>query len=255
MAQRPQEPPNSAIPAGRSASTGVRLTGLVSAAWGLLLDVVYPPRCGGCDRRGVWFCAYCAASLTPPPDDGGSLPGMNSLVCVGAFDGPLRSAIHNLKYENDTPLAAPLARLVITALKCHDHWPRWQAVPPALVPVPLHPGRQRARGFNQSELIARALGRLTGWKIETGLVRVRDTRSQVGLDAARRRDNVRDAFEWRGHAASASIVLVDDVCTSGATLCECARVLLHCGAKEVSAATVARATMDRAAALPAAGRR
>jgi ComF family protein len=180
---------------------------------------------------------------------------MNSLVCVGAFDGPLRSAIHNLKYENDTPLAAPLARLVFTALKCHDHWPRWQAVPPALVPVPLHPGRQRARGFNQSELIARALGRLTGWKIETGLVRVRDTRSQVGLDAARRRDNVRDAFEWRGHAASASIVLVDDVCTSGATLCECARVLLHCGAKEVSAATVARATMDRAAALPAAGRR
>jgi ComF family protein len=161
---------------------------------------------------------------------------------VGAFEGRLRTAIHNLKYEGDTPLAAPLAALVHIALVRHERWPDWQCDPPAFVAVPLHTERQRARGFNQSELIARELSRLTGWKVEGGLVRVRNTRSQVGLHARERAANVHRAFVWQGLSVPARVLLIDDVCTTGATLSECATVLAAAGAVEVSAATVARAT-------------
>ena len=117
---------------------------------------------------------------------------------------------------------------------------------PLVVPVPLHKSRRRSRGFNQSELIARAAVRQLPRKLETltdALVRQRDTISQVGLSREERIENVRDAFRVAqpSRVNGRDILLVDDVMTTGTTLSECARVLKQAGAERVWAATVARA--------------
>ncbi|HET9495989.1 MAG TPA: ComF family protein [Chloroflexia bacterium] len=214
---------------------------VAGGAWTLLLDTFYPPRCGGCDRRGTWLCAECDSLINDAPPRGEAVPRLAALVCAGAFVGPLREAVHKLKYECDTPLARPLAGLLSGALERDGSWVDSEGEAPVLVPVPLHPSRQRGRGYNQALLIARELGTLTGWPVRGGLVRVRDTRSQVGLSPEERAANVRDAFEWRDGQAPAFAMLVDDVCTTGATLSECAFALTSLGTRRVTAAVVARA--------------
>jgi len=214
---------------------------VVSKAWDLLLDVVYPPRCGGCDRRGTLFCDDCLLLMTPVPDEMHGVKGVDVLICAGAFQTSLREAIHKLKYKSDTPLAKPLARFLFAAISMDELWDEMSADPPTIMCVPLHADRQRSRGFNQSDLIARELSRLTGWALEGGLVRVKPTHSQVGLSMEERRTNVQDAFEWHGGQVPRRVLLVDDVCTTGATLSECASVLAKHGAEHIYAATVAKA--------------
>src|SRR6478672_815213 len=114
----------------------------------LLLDFAYPPRCGGCDRRGTLLCLECRASIkrmerVPP------VPDIDRLVCAGLFDGPLRKAIHRFKYESDAPLAKPLAGLMHEAL-LHARRPDATGDRPVLVPVPLHSSRRKSRGYNQA---------------------------------------------------------------------------------------------------------
>ena len=212
-----------------------------SAAWTLVLDAFYPPRCGGCDRRGIWLCPDCVSLINDAPARSEAVPRLAALVCAGAFVGPLREAVHKLKYECDRPLARPLAGLLSGALERDGSWVDSEGEAPVLVPVPLHASRQRGRGYNQAELIARELGALTGWPVRNGMVRVRDTRSQVGLAPEERAANVRDAFAWRDGRPPAFAMLVDDVCTTGATLSECAFALTSAGARRVTGAIVARA--------------
>ena len=213
----------------------------LASAWGLLLDFVYPPRCGGCDRRGTWLCPECLALVRPIGDGLLLVEHLDALMCAGAFEGTLRKAIHNFKYNSDTPLAKPLAALAAGRLADERSLDRQDSEPPTLVPVPLHPARQRSRGYNQSHLLARELSRMTGWQVEMSLVRERNTRSQVGLDAQQRRENVSGAFAWTGQAVPERVVLVDDLCTTGATLSECAATLRSKGVLEVYAVTVAKA--------------
>jgi ComF family protein len=165
---------------------------------------------------------------------------VDELICAGAFQGPLRTAIHNFKYESDTPLASALALLLAQALVSGEK-AGLDSEPPSVIPVPLHIDRKRQRGYNQSELLARELAKITGWPLVRGLERVRNTRSQVGLTAEERRENMRDAFAWRGGAVPRRVLLVDDVCTTGATLSACADVLRANGARGVYAAAVGRA--------------
>jgi ComF family protein len=210
------------------------------SAWESVLDLVYPPRCGGCDRRGVWFCDACRASIVPARDDARGVNGIDRVLSAGEFSGHLRRAIHNLKYEGDTPLARPLARMLYEfilddrSLEFHDGVAH-------ILPVPLHRTRYRRRGYNQSNLLARNLALMLGLPLTEGLVRSRHTRPQVGLNPAERRQNVEGAFEWLGGEAPSIILLVDDVCTTGATLSACAACLREKGTGIVLAATVARA--------------
>ena len=163
-----------------------------------------------------------------------SLAAVRSL---SAFDGPLRNAIHQLKYYQDQPLAQALGEAL------QDYWRllRW---PRALVvPVPLSRERLAHRGYNQAELLADVLAGSAGLPVAPGaLRRRRDTPSQVGLSANERWNNMIGAFEARPSLVRGQpILLIDDVFTTGATLQACAQALLLEGAGQVYGLTAARA--------------
>jgi len=144
------------------------------------------------------------------------------------------------------PLARPLGAYLLRSL------PRDEAFD-AIVPVPLHWWRRWNRGFNQSELLARALSRSTGIPVRDALRRTRPTASQAGLSNTARRRNMVQAFRCRREIAvrGKRILLVDDVMTTGSTATACARALKGAGATRVAVLTVARA--DRRMAVRGAG--
>ena len=153
------------------------------------------------------------------------------------FEGPLRQAVHHLKYNGRWSLAEPLGRFMSA---------RWQIAPlPAdmIVPVPLHEARLRERGYNQSTLLARQLSCASGLPVmEEAVKRIKATALQVTLNAVEREANVRDAFQARADLVRGQqALLVDDVCTTGATLVACSRALKQAGALSVWAFTLARA--------------
>jgi len=166
-------------------------------------------------------------------------------TAYGSYDSGLRELIHLLKYNGVRPAANVLGRMLAEAVE--DLQPFFCGNEIVIVPVPLHSGKLRQRGFNQSELIARAALKLKpaslGLQLGAGLLqRRRETKSQIGLSRHQRRENIRGAFvvakpdEVNGR----EILLVDDVFTTGTTVSECARVLRRAGASKVYVATVAR---------------
>lgn len=143
-----------------------------------------------------------------------------------------------MKYEGAFALAEPLGDLMATA------WPRWQTPVDLVVPVALHPERERKRGYNQSTLLARRLSCKLGWQmLPESLQRTRDTRPQTRLSGSERLQNVQRAFQaQRDIVTGKHILLVDDVATTGATLAASADALLAAGAVSVSGYCLARAT-------------
>jgi competence protein ComFC len=186
-------------------------------------------RCGKPLPGEAPACGRCRRGLSP----------LTSGLSLGPYDGPLRAAIHELKYRGRRRVAGRLAETLLAE-------PRTRALlspEVVIVPVPLHPRRRRERGFNQAELLAAELGRRLGLPVRpTALVRRLDTPSQTGLSAADRRKNVKDAFAVRRRAQVAGrvVVLVDDVVTTGATVHACARALQQAGACEVRCLSAAR---------------
>jgi ComF family protein len=162
---------------------------------------------------------------------------------AGAYEGALRSILHAFKYEGRRSLAAPLATLM-GARGAH-----LLDGASGLVPVPLHPSRLRARGFNQAGDLARNLK----LSVVPALRRTRATIAQAELPAARRHANVRSAFAPTRLADSlrdGTVVLIDDICTTGATLEACARALKGCGVREVRALTAARTIRESVSTAP-----
>ena len=145
------------------------------------------------------------------------------LISAARLDGPWQRAIHNYKYRGRRELDVTLAGALVAAIR--------DAAPPlaALTYIPLHPARLRERGFNQAERLARVLGRRLGLPVVDGLTRVRPTSPQVGLREAERRQNVAGAFAWMGQRPPEGLGLVDDVCTTGATLTAAAEAVQAAG--------------------------
>jgi ComF family protein len=120
----------------------------------------------------------------------------------------------------------------------------------ALIPVPLHPARQRARGYNQSRLLADNIAKLTKARVvHDRLRRTRKTLDQIALDSAGRRTNGAGAFTWRGDPLDGGVILVDDVLTTGSTLCACADAVREAGVQRVEAVVFACAYHSHGAAI------
>ncbi len=147
-----------------------------------------------------------------------------------------------MKYEGLFALSQPLGLLMIKA------WPRWQHTFDLVLPIPLHPQRQRERGYNQAELLVRVIQKELGWMSEpTAIRRERRTRPQLGLTASERRANVSGAFGVDStKVAGKRILLVDDVCTTGSTLASAAETLFDAGATSVSAYCLTMVVGDQA---------
>ena len=158
----------------------------------------------------------------------------------------MRDAIHRLKYKGERASAGPLAGLMAEYLELRfssrSPGSSWPAAVDALVPAPLHPRRLRNRGYNQSALLAREIGKRLNLPVrEDLLARVRNPRPQVETQSQQeRRDNVAGNFACQADATGLTALLIDDVVTTGSTLSECALALKAAGAVRVHALTLAR---------------
>ncbi len=237
----------------------------VRAELAALLDLLLPPACPLCRTESPGLplgtlCTGCLSDIPPlgpsrcprcalpyPAPDGSvhlceaclrSAPPFVSVAAAGVYGDALRRAIHRFKYEGaidlDRPLSSLLADSVAVAL------PDFRA--DLIVPVPLHPARLRERTYNQALLLARRMGRRTGIPVSPRLLeRTRPTPAQQGLSATQRRRNLRGSFAMRSGLDGESVLLVDDVMTTGATARECSRVLMAGGAGRVAVAVLGRA--------------
>jgi len=162
--------------------------------------------------------------------------GFDAAYSFGFYEAELRQLIHLFKYGRVRTLSGPLGKLLALAL------PREQAFD-VIVPMPLYWRKRWQRGFNQSELLAREIGRRMHTPVENALRRVRNTAAQAGLTSAKRRLNVSGAFQAkkRANIDGRRVLLIDDVMTTGATAASCARALQRAGARQVTLLTLARA--------------
>lgn len=223
-----------------------------------LMDILYPARCAGCQRSGHVLCSSCLAQIHPfpmPVCPRCGVPILQGSACqecqytqqritalrgASEYKEPLRACIHALKYDGNTRLSEPLGLLLARAYR------RYGIAADALLPVPLHQERYAQRGYNHAALLAEACARHLHLPCyEDLLVRHRATLSQVGLGPGERRQNVQGAFACspafaRGALYGKTLAIIDDVCTSGATLEACAAPLFAAGARVVWGLALAR---------------
>jgi ComF family protein len=212
-----------------------------------LLDVLLPAACPGCGREGAAICSGCRPHLERRRDEPAGIPlglaaaqpaGLVQLEWCCAYSGPARACLHALKYDGELRLVEPLAEQMAA------RWQRAGVGGDVLVPVPVHAARLRQRGFDQAELLARAVGRVLNLPVATALERASKTAPQHALTRTARAANVGAAFivkaATRSQIAGRWIVLVDDVVTTGATFSGCAHALYEAGASAVSGVALAR---------------
>ena len=231
---------------------------MLAACADAVLSLLYPPRCAVCRAFGTAsaLCGPCAAQITPVqvpcPLCGHANgerhcrrcrtypPAFDGTFALGTYDGVLKAAVHRFKYRDRPQLAQPLG--VLLAERARPVIDREWVDVDALLPVPMHPARQRVRGYNQSERLARVLSRELSLPLENGLLtRPRPTKAQVGLTGESRRANLSGAFAVPRPAdvQGRCLLLIDDVSTTGATLSGCASALKQCGADAVYALVLA----------------
>jgi competence protein ComFC len=186
------------------------------------------------------FCEICGIPISRSGlcrDCKSSRPPFEAMRSWSIFEGPIRNALHKLKYRRNLALGDALACQLAEFVRSLS-WPV-----NLVVPVPLGKQRLRERGYNQVGLVALPLAAMLGRRYAPrAVVRSKDTRSQVGLSAPERKENVSGAFTASPEiATNRTVLLIDDVATTGATLSSCARALLAAGAPAVYALTLARA--------------
>ncbi|MDP3727162.1 MAG: ComF family protein [bacterium] len=231
--------------------------GIPRALGGWLFDLIFPKFCAGCGREGAFCCSPCQTRLifsapACPVCSRRNFTGILCDPCAGEthlrrFLSPfsyrdllVRELIHTYKYAGARELASLFAGELAAYLRAYGVRPSGSAV---LIPIPLHPSRERERGFNQAHLIAVALGERLGLPVADALRRVRANEPQVSLDSfEKRRANIAGVFRVADPAAvtGRTAILIDDVSTSGATLGEAAKTLRQAGCRTVWAMVIAK---------------
>ena len=218
--------------------------------------MIFPPVCGGCGRTGFRWCPDCQARVprvTEPLCEKCGIPVRKTGLCEkcqsnppmyrlmrswAVFDSPIQNALHTLKYRrNITGFGDALANQMAGFVHSLN-WPL-----DGIIPVPLGRQRLKERGYNQVALVARPLAyEMRVAYLPDALWKRRETRSQVGLNMEQRRENVSKAYQAQPFAVQRkSVLLMDDVATTGSTITACTEALLAAGAQEVYALTIARA--------------
>lgn len=210
-----------------------------------IADAIYPPRCPFCDQfisEHGRICGPCDRSLIRLDSDAvfAHLPKLWFIKCrsLFAYDGSVKDAIHNLKYNERLDLVRYFGNELCRGAKEIGQFD-------LIAPVPLHRKRLAARGFNQSALLARKLGKLLSIPTDLdSLRRVKNIDPQVGMERDERIKNVKGAFgvisKRVQKISERNILLIDDVLTTGATVNECSKVLIKSGAESVRVLTIAR---------------
>ncbi|HTI13313.1 MAG TPA: ComF family protein [Dictyobacter sp.] len=222
------------------------------------LDILFPPSCAYCHKGGYLLCPTCLSRVRVP-----SAPlcprchtpwhahqtqrcyhqqpmNMSGICAAGYYQDPLRTCIYKLKYEGYTRLAQPLSHLLTRTYQMA----RLQA--DVIIPVPLHHQREQKRGYNQAHLLATFCAEQLQIPLNSSLlIRTRETAAQAHLNLYERKHNVAHAFQCHPHQSMStirdrSVLIIDDVCTTGATLEACSLALLMAGAREVWGLVLAR---------------
>ncbi|MBL8101326.1 MAG: ComF family protein [Anaerolineales bacterium] len=219
-----------------------------------MLDLLFPPVCGGCGKQGSSWCVDCQKRVNIlegilceicglPQDKPGvcptcfaEKPHFRALRAWAVFSDPVRPALHRLKYRRDVSMGDAFAAQMVPFVKALN----WQI--DLVIPIPLGRQRLKERGYNQVGMIAKPLALALGMRYApNGLMRRKETRSQVGLTRNERKANVRNAFQAGTGVNGKSVLIMDDVSTTGSTLSAGAEALYSAGARDVYALTVARA--------------
>ena len=209
---------------------------MIKELWRSVLDVFYPGHCVFCDIKipsGI-FCGTCFSCIQPL-----TAPAYPCLFGAVLYREPMVTAVHRFKYRREIFLAPSLAGFLVQLCRYY----RIQERVDSVIPVPLYPARRRERGFNQSELLAGYLANHFSLPLlRNCLKRSKNTPSQTGLSGRERLANVSGAFRVAktSMVRGKSLLLVDDVLTTGATLNACRRQLLDAGAGEVYGMALAR---------------
>lgn len=228
-----------------------------------ILDLIFPKFCVGCNKFGTYLCLNCQnnlkqSDLVCPVCEKNSIGGATHPLCrkkyrldglwsLGIYEGSLKRAIQKIKYKFVSDVVNSLINLIL------EYWAKYpplfldaikkdRGVDWVIVSVPLHPKREKFRGFNQSALLGKLLAKKIGLKYGEYLKRIKYTKPQVGLLSYQRKQNIKGAFALNPNCnlKPVNCLLIDDVWTTGSTLKECCYILKRGGAKKVWALTLAR---------------
>jgi competence protein ComFC len=183
-----------------------------------LLDILFPKYCLGCGKEGLYICKECELFMMDAPGGGWE------------YNGIVKKAIHKIKFEGQYDIVRELVNKKDFEL----------AKDTTITFVPMHIKKKKIRGYNQSEIIAKELGKKTGVPVIKLLKKIKQTKDQAKLSKEERLENIKNCFKCvRAVSCGRPILLVDDVYTSGATIAECSRVLRKAGYKNIQCFTLA----------------
>lgn len=222
-----------------------------------VLDIFFPKRCVGCKKGGSYICPNCFASISFSVEsictvcNKASIDGKTHPICQGkytldgtfaavAYKGVIRKLLYQLKYQPYlTDIIPDLVELFYESLIQNEVFVQILKEEPILIPIPLSSKRLRKRGYNQADLLAKALGKKFGLEVQGYVKRVKETKPQYGLKREERLQNMKDAFIYSSNKERSSrdartiAILVDDVLTTGSTMLEAAKVLKKNGFEAV----------------------